>query len=202
MKLSKYAFLFVFILVFSFSFGYSCQPTIPLTLSETIYKSDLIIIGMKIAEGPVLNKEYPYPGDPEWVDIQILEVFKGDVYQEIIRINTNSPCGYGFPVPYDFKENMMFFSWDENSNSYVRVDLGSKTIINVNDEGIFNDYVDNGGELKTKFITFEELEKNYGLISSKVVVEDKFLKYNQIAAIILITITVLVLLMIFSRYQR
>lgn len=114
----------------SFSGARACEPVEPLGLENTVKYADLIFVGQSIKEGPRGEREFPFSGGPEWVDIRVGDSIKGDLENgQIIRVSTNSPCGYGFSVPFLKTDSLMFLDRQEHSiYKYQRVDEQSDII--------------------------------------------------------------------------
>ncbi|MFH1471975.1 MAG: hypothetical protein ABIF85_03680 [Nanoarchaeota archaeon] len=88
-------------------------------------KSDLIIIGQKVKDGPPANIGNNMTGYPEWIDIKITRILKGDKTEQIIKANSwYDMCGYGV-VLNDDEPYVIFLTKSEKSeNRYTSVNQG------------------------------------------------------------------------------
>ena len=73
----------------------ACEPCMEsLNLEDTTAAADLIVIGRLVREGPSTGN------GPDWIEIEILEVWKGQAPQSEIRANSwNGMCAYGIILP-------------------------------------------------------------------------------------------------------
>ncbi|MDP3881759.1 MAG: hypothetical protein Q8Q31_02680 [Nanoarchaeota archaeon] len=105
-----------------------CQPLLEpptyMTLEETVNASQSIIIAEKVREGPI-QEEFPYGGEPEWVEVRISSVLKGDslATNTKIKLSTSNPCGYddSFPVPQDKTQYIIFLGTKSKTPSNEEV---------------------------------------------------------------------------------
>jgi hypothetical protein len=152
---------------------YACEDMMPLGIQRTTEQADLIIIGQKVVQGPIGEKEFPFGGEPIWVDIKITKILKGNSSENPIRIQTNSPCGYGFPAPIDNKEYLMFFSWNSDSKSFNRVGESGETLLMLINETIYYSEQDSSGVYRQKEEKIDDFASRFGLTKSDVSVKLK-----------------------------
>jgi len=100
------------IFLFLTSSVYACEPCLEtLNLDETVGRADLIIVGQKIKDGPPSGPE----GDvidygPDWIEVKILEILKGETSEEIIKVNSwSAMCSYGIVI--DDRDYVMFLEY-------------------------------------------------------------------------------------------
>lgn len=69
----------------------ACEPCVEfLNLEDTTAAADLIVVGRLVREGPSTGT------GPDWIEIEILEVWKGEAPQSVIRLNSwDGMCAYG-----------------------------------------------------------------------------------------------------------
>lgn len=106
------------------TFAEGCAPRHALGLNGTVLDSDLIILGQKTSQSQPLLGANTNAYTPEWADIKILSVLKGESKSQIIRIKTNLPCKEGLVAPPDENIYLMFFSYDKTADEYTRVSRG------------------------------------------------------------------------------
>jgi len=121
----KRSLLILLILLFCFAAvdtTRACEPClVVLTLEETATQADLIVIGNKVGQDP------EYQGDidgPEWIDVQILETWKGASEDEIIRVNSwDGMCAYGI-IYWEGDETLLMFlsEVEDHHNAGVQYD--------------------------------------------------------------------------------
>lgn len=142
---------------------YACEKTLPLGIEKTIERTDLIIIGQKVGEGPKGETEYPFPGEPAWVDIKITETLKGTSNKNPIRIKTNSACGYGFPAPENKEKYVMFFKWDGGAESFKEVDAGAEKLLKLINGAIYYTERDSEGVYREKSESIDNFIQKFNL---------------------------------------
>lgn len=78
---------------------YACTPCAEtFDFEATAKHADLIIIGEKISEGPWTGPKGSQAG-PEWTDVKILDVLKGENSKGKIRVNSwDGMCDYGIVI--------------------------------------------------------------------------------------------------------
>jgi len=114
------------ILLLSAKTACACEPcSKTLDFDETARKSNLIIIGQKIADGPRSDFGEGY-GGPDWIEVKITKIFKGNSSKDTIKVNSwDGMCPYGIVV--DDKPHIMFLqkrSSIEENYEYDAVDYG------------------------------------------------------------------------------
>jgi hypothetical protein len=69
----------------------ACEPCMEfLSLEDTTAAADLIVVGRLVREGPSTGN------GPDWIEIEILEIWKGEASHSVIRVNSwNGMCAYG-----------------------------------------------------------------------------------------------------------
>jgi len=84
---------------------FACEPcSTTLNLRETVEKSDIIILGQRTDYSPGI--------EPESIKVNVIKVFKGDVGQSEITVNSwNGMCAYGIVV--DDKKYVIFLEKKE-----------------------------------------------------------------------------------------
>jgi hypothetical protein len=99
----------------------ACEPCYRiLTLEETAAAADLVIIGKLAKEGPITDN-FPH-GGPDWIEIQVLEVLKGEPSAKKIRANSwDGMCAYGILLPDKGKYLIFLAAGDEY---YKAVEIG------------------------------------------------------------------------------
>jgi len=134
MKSSATIIIFSLVVVIGFlSFSqnvFACEPMQwSYSLDNVVQKADNIFQGKVIEIGPNGSSVFPYGGGPEWVKVQIFSnPYKGNLKpNQIITINTNAPCGYGFSIPAESRFNYLFFT----NASYDRVDNSGITFVEI-----------------------------------------------------------------------
>ena len=82
--------LFLGVLIITTS-ARACEPCVEfLNLEDTAAAADLIVVGRLVREGPSTGS------GPDWIEIEILEVWKGETSQNVIRVNSwDGMCAYG-----------------------------------------------------------------------------------------------------------
>jgi hypothetical protein len=81
----------------------ACEPCVEiLDLEQTTAAAELIVIGRLVREGPSTGS------GPDWLDIEILEVWKGALDQDRIRVNSwDGMCAYGV-ILFDHEPHLIF----------------------------------------------------------------------------------------------
>jgi len=80
--------------------SYACEPCSEiLNFEETAHQADLIILGKKVSNGPSANfEDTPYT-DPDWIEVQILNILKGQEEKKRILVNSwDAICQYGIII--------------------------------------------------------------------------------------------------------
>ena len=153
--MKKY-FIFIAVIFISFfvsSFAFACEPCPKiLNLEETINKSDLIIVGQKVSDGP--KSDF----GPAWIEVKIIETLKGSIQDAKIKVSSwYGMCSYGIIID-DNKNYLILLQKAENAEeniSYTPVDWGcsqKKYLVE-------NNQIDLNGEK----ISLENLASKYGL---------------------------------------
>ncbi len=80
----------------------ACEPCAKiLSFEESVREADLIVIGQKISEGPRSDFGEGY-GGPDWIEVKIGQVLKGEVSVEKIKVNSwDAMCDYGIVLEQD-----------------------------------------------------------------------------------------------------
>lgn len=157
--------LILSVVIFSFFFilvpAFACEPCVNvLNLEETIQKADLIIVGQKVANGTKLD--YGESEKPDWIEVEVLEVFKGSVPQTKIKINSwDNMCAYGIIIN-DARNYLMFLqerTSPEEDYTYDTIGFGcaEKTFL----------VEDNQVNLNGQKIAVETFASTYGLTAFK-----------------------------------
>ena len=150
------AILILFIIsgfVFIISEIYACEPCVKaLNLEESINKSDLIIVGAKVAQGPAASDVGP--GGPEWIEVKVTRILKGNIKEDKIKVNSwDGMCPYGIIV--DEKYYAMLLAERKSSYAdyqYDAVDFGcavktllvENNMVNVEGKGVsIDDFIKN-----------------------------------------------------------
>jgi hypothetical protein len=81
----------------------ACEPCIEiLNLEQTTAAAELIVIGRLVQEGPSTGS------GPDWLEIEILELWKGELDQTQIRVNSwDGMCAYGV-ILFDHEPHLIF----------------------------------------------------------------------------------------------
>lgn len=92
--MKKWSFLAVVTLLGLVIVSYSaraCEPCFEiLNLEDTTAAADLIVVGRLVREGPSTGT------GPDWIEIAVLEVWKGEAPQTVLRVNSwDGMCAYG-----------------------------------------------------------------------------------------------------------
>lgn len=100
----------------------ACEPCEAiLSLEDTAAQADLVIIGRLTKEGPATDDGEGW-GGPEWIEIEVVEVFKGRPSGEQVRVNSwSGMCPYGITLN-DANEHLIFLQ--ETSGGYDAVNYG------------------------------------------------------------------------------
>jgi len=117
-----FAFIIAFILLMVYATpARACEPCYRiLTLEETAEAADLVIIGKLSKDGPSTG-DFPH-GGPDWIEMQVLEVLKGEPIAKKIRANSwDGMCAYGILLP-DKQEYLIFLV--EGEEYYKAVEIG------------------------------------------------------------------------------
>jgi hypothetical protein len=135
-----------------------------------VKQADLIIIGQKIADGPSTGVD-GFNGGPEWIDIRILEILKGDISEKIIRVKSwYGICAYGIVIR-DKNSYVIFLSRKDNRYYAVNGGCAIRTY-NIYEDDV--DFKENDLSKNTQKTTIDELVKKIGPEAlRKKVVEDK-----------------------------
>ena len=93
----------LFLFVFTASVGNACEPCAKiLNFEESVKEADLIIIGQKVSEGPRSDFRGEGYGGPDWIEVKIMQVLKGERPAERIKVNSwDAMCDYGIVVEKD-----------------------------------------------------------------------------------------------------
>jgi hypothetical protein len=154
--------LFFFILILTlfsiYSPVFACQPCAStLNLEQSIAKSDLIIVGQKVADGPRSDFGEGYGGS-DWIEVRVIETLKGSAPSVKIKINSwDAMCAYGIIVNDDRNYLMLL---QKRENFYDAVDYGcaEKSYL------VENSQVDLNGQK----ISLENFISKYGLIKTTI----------------------------------
>jgi len=125
---NKFIVLFTgFLFVFLSSGVYACEKCFPtLNLEETVAESDLIIIGQKISEGPHTDPRPDGYGGPDWIEIEIEKIVKGQTKEKKIKVNSwDAMCRYGIII--DDQKYIMFLkerNVEDETYEYDAVNYG------------------------------------------------------------------------------
>lgn len=156
----------VIFFLLSISPVYACQQIMSIGIEETVGQADLIIIGQKVAEGPIEQAPFSVSPEPIWFDVKITEILKGQFTSNSIRIKTDTACGYGFFAPRDEDAYIMFFQWDNYSESFIRVGVGGERMIKLLNNTI--SYRGIGSEwVNISTVNIDEFIQEFGLIRIK-----------------------------------
>lgn len=95
----------------------ACEPCMEfLNLEDTTAAADLIVVGQLVREGPSTGT------GPDWIDIEIIEVWKGEAPQSVIRVNSwDGMCAYG--IILQNRDSYLIFLEAEGEN-YDAVNYG------------------------------------------------------------------------------
>lgn len=122
-------FFFIILSVFSIAACISpadaCEPCVKnLSIEETIAKSDLIIVGERVEEGPLSGGEEPH--GPDWIKVNISRILKGTEENNPVVVNSwDAMCDYGLVIGQG--EYLMFLTRrgsPEEPYQYDAVDFG------------------------------------------------------------------------------
>ena len=132
----------MFLVVGTSSLVCVCEPCAEvLNFKETVQQADLIVLGEKAGNGPLIGLSY-FPDAASWIEIDILDILKGQEAQKRIRVNSwNGMCGYGIVIGEG--QHVIFLVKTENSpggHQYDAVNYGCsvKTYPVKDDRVIFN----------------------------------------------------------------
>jgi len=141
---------------------FACEPCAStLNIEQTINKSDLIIVGQKITDGPRSDFGEGYDGS-DWIEVKIIETLKGSAPSAKIKINSwDAMCAYGIIVNDD-RNYLMLLQKKDNAgeNFYDAVDYGcaEKSYL------VENSQVDLNGQK----ISLENFASKYSLIKTTI----------------------------------
>jgi hypothetical protein len=95
----------------------ACEPCVEiLDLEQTTAAAELIVIGSLVREGPSTGS------GPDWLEIEVLEVWKGGLDQGRIRVNSwDGMCAYGITL-LDHEPHLIFL--DRRGDMYDAVEFG------------------------------------------------------------------------------
>ena len=141
---------------------FACEPCAStLNIEQTINKSDLIIVGQKITDGPRSDFGEGYDGS-DWIEVKIIETLKGSAPSAKIKINSwDAMCAYGIIVNDDRNYLMLLQKRDNaGENFYDAVDYGcaEKSYL------VENSQVDLNGQK----ISLENFASKYSLIKTTI----------------------------------
>jgi len=108
-------FLLTFLVFLSFvGLSSACQPCLKnYSFDEAVKKADLIILGQKIkawSDNPKAS-----PNQPEWVEVAVKEVFKGELSAKQVKIHSYyGMCPYGVVLPDDKSYLMLLEKEDDH----------------------------------------------------------------------------------------
>ena len=122
MKLRLF-FIYVVILA-NVDFVAACEPCADyFNLEGTIQAADVIVVGEKISEGPHTDPRPEGLGGPEWIEVNVQQVLKGQVQEKNIRVNSwQAMCLYGIQLEKGM--HVIFLSNPQNSPAYDAVNYG------------------------------------------------------------------------------
>ena len=137
-KITSIVLFFVMFLHQEISICLACEPCAQtLNFADTVRKSDLIIIGQKIKEGPPSDPG-PLHG-PEWIEVKALKVLKGSAGVETIKINSWQAMCSDYGIVVDEKSYVMFlakksppskdFYWEDYQYDAVDYGCSLKTLL-------------------------------------------------------------------------
>lgn len=100
----------------------ACEPCESiLSLEDTTAQADLVFIGRLAAEGPATDDGEGW-GGPEWIEVDVVEVYKGRPSGERVRVHSwSGMCPYGI-ILNDQSEHLIFLQ--ETSSGYDAVNYG------------------------------------------------------------------------------
>jgi hypothetical protein len=163
-KIMKQLFFFILILtLFSiYSPVFACQPCAStLNLEQSIAKSDLIIVGQKIADGPGFCKDC-IAGGSDWIEVKIIETLKGSTPSTKIKINSwDGMCAYGIIINDNRNYLMLLQKRDSGGESFydaVNFGCAEKSYL------VENNQIDLNGQK----ISLENFISKYGLIKTTI----------------------------------
>jgi len=102
---------------------YACEPcAVALDFEQTVRQADLIIVGQKVLDGPRTDFGEGY-GGPDWIDIEILEILKGEESKKRIKVNGwDAMCSYGIVI--DKGEYIIFLKRRDVPDEDYQYDAG------------------------------------------------------------------------------
>ena len=95
----------------------ACEPCVEiLDVEQTTAAAELIIIGRLVREGPSTGS------GPDWLEIEVLEVWKGELAQRRIQVNSwDGMCAYGV-ILFDHEPHLIFLV--KQGDMYDTVEAG------------------------------------------------------------------------------
>jgi len=158
-KILKFFIFYLFFLSLFINSTLACQPCpYKLNFTETVDKSDLIIVGRKV--GGSFN--YIENEKIEYVDLEVSEILKGKNDKKTIKARTRyGMCDYGIIIPdYQFSY-VVFLKKDSNQDYYTSVNSGCaiKTFLIIDDQVYFKERAD---DKNIQLISIDELVKKIG----------------------------------------
>lgn len=113
MKIIKKFIIFAYFMFFVMTaVSYACEPCYPIfNFEETVKEADLIIIGREISEGPITIPGERQQAGPDWIEVKVLQVLKGESQEEKITVNSwDGMCPVGiFIAQKDKDKDYVFF---------------------------------------------------------------------------------------------
>ncbi|MGD8821561.1 MAG: hypothetical protein PVG63_00535 [Anaerolineales bacterium] len=109
--------MFIFGLLMLTDAARACEPCVEiLDLEQTTTAADVIVIGRLVREGPSTGF------GPDWLEIEILEVWKGELEQARIQVNSwDGMCAYGV-ILFDHEPHLIFL--EKQGDIYDTVENG------------------------------------------------------------------------------
>ena len=166
--------LFILILINLLLISFACEPTLPVTLNQAVEKSDLIIIADHFADGPYhYAVDWPDDSGPEWVEAKIISILKGDYNKDLIRITTNTVCGYSISG-LNLRQNItpkhnpprfiLFLKYNDYTKQYDEIFEGSNpAIIDENNSIQINTVDESTYKYSTIKMSLDEIIQKYNL---------------------------------------
>ena len=180
--------IILFVLITT-SIVYACEPcTNTLNFEETVNKSDLIIVGQRIGEGPRSDFGEGY-GGPDWIKVRIIEILKGSSQDTMIKVNSwDAMCSYGIIIN-DNKNYVMLLQERESIEEefqYDAVDFGcaQKTY------SVENNEIDFEGNK----ISIDEFTNKLGSQATRKILDNKSQDQTSVIYYIISAIVILIIL--------